>query len=1208
MSTFRLSSSLVLLSVAASSAASAAPAAAAAATLPVLPLEAASAPWAAAGSAACSGGFCGDIRARLEVQAGDVVGGLATAQVFWRRRDPTPENKAVIVTDAAGAAVAVASATVESTCGVVSFAAPAGGGTFFAYYLPFQQGNGGAWTTFSWIGCNDTAYDESNPCVLGRRRLGAASVCEAATPAAALAVALENRDSFNAFTVMELMAAPAELAAAAAALAQRAGGAPWVGVFPEDRSRAVRVFDGGIPARWLPGGAPGGPDPYSPAGPAFAGTAAPGEWYAFQVGLWAFANGVANLTASATALAGPGAAAIPASAFAFVNLQGVDIGGVPFSKTDFGVDAGEVAALWVGVQVPPDAAAGAYAGAVLLSTLGGLPPLAVNITITVAGAPVDFGGAGNVTSFARLSWLYSTRGLEDTVPAPFTPVEAQGGGGSGLPLVVGVPLKRVAVGEDGMIADVIVTLPRRGGAAANALLAGAVRFELFGTGGGAQPLPSAIASAAAVSALSNSSVSWAARSVVSAPGGGSLTVDVDGSIDFTSYANFVVTISNAAGAAAPVALGDVRLTVPVAPQICGYVVGMDNGGANAAPYADKQWRWTNSTGANKLWLGRAEGGVLLNLKGDGIKWDSPMFGEDYPIVPYVPSTWGGSDAQPVTNAFGVNVTNCSATAFSGPRSLGPGESVTFRFDLALTPSKVANYTRHFATRAFQVGYGTTYQSPQEMSEQGVRVITLHQGTPGIVNGSLINPWINYPFLDDTVPLLENYTEQANALGLLVRYYYTVRELSSRAVEIFAFLAQQGEILVSQDPYIIVQPGYAHEWNTHGGSAWLHQHAGSSYAACWQQTESNGEWDPSMCSIGVSRLFNYYVEGLFYGMNQSPHMNGNYYDGTNFPRQAMLRIRRAANAGAAARGLGLPALLDLHTGREGTPDACSYASHYPLVDSVWNGEGFDFSGSPAYWLVEVSSKVHGLTGDMLGAGVDAAFKGALFGMTTRNSGEAPAWWAFWDAARIAEAAEDAVFSTLDLLPSPVRIAATSCGGGNPGTCNFSVTKNSYYDGAPCGNPAGNEACFGDGTPIGRLALADAQARCCADALCGGISFEPSVGSGCFKRSNSCLVGASGVDGYQKPGFEPAPAPGEDATHATVFSKFGSHAIVAVATWCPGGNVTATLALDYAALGLDASRLSVTAPAIAGVQKAASFAAAEGPFTLAGGGIVLLLEAQ
>ena len=98
-----------------------------------------------------------------------------------------------------------------------------------------------------------------------------------------------------------------------------------------------------------------------------------------------------------------------------------------------------------------------------------------------------------------------------------------------------------------------------------------------------------------------------------------------------------------------------------------------------------------------------------------------------------------------------------------------------------------------------------------------------------------------------VPLLANYSQQANDLGLLVRYYYTVRELSSRAWEIFAFKAQQGEVLVEQDPYVIVQPGYAHAWNTHGGSAWLHQHAGSSYAACCAYAEMNASLAARKCA-------------------------------------------------------------------------------------------------------------------------------------------------------------------------------------------------------------------------------------------------------------------------------------------------------------------------------------------------------------------------
>ena len=48
----------------------------------------------------------GDIRARLHVDATTAAaGGPVTAQIFWRRRDPNPHLKAVVVTTAAGAQV-----------------------------------------------------------------------------------------------------------------------------------------------------------------------------------------------------------------------------------------------------------------------------------------------------------------------------------------------------------------------------------------------------------------------------------------------------------------------------------------------------------------------------------------------------------------------------------------------------------------------------------------------------------------------------------------------------------------------------------------------------------------------------------------------------------------------------------------------------------------------------------------------------------------------------------------------------------------------------------------------------------------------------------------------------------------------------------------------------------------------------------------------
>lgn len=114
------------------------------------------------------------------------------------------------------------------------------------------------------------------------------------------------------------------------------------------------------------------------------------------------------------------------------------------------------------------------------------------------------------------------------------------------------------------------------------------------------------------------------------------------------------------------------------------------------------------------------------------------------------------------------------------------------------------------------------------------------------------------------------------------------------------------------------------------------------------------------------------------------MNGIYYDGTNFPRIGMIRIRRTVDAAATQLNRGFPPLLDLHTGHNPSPPTCSYASHYPLMDYVWNGEGFDWNAKPAYWLIETSGIIHGLSGDMLGSGSKSIFRGMVFGMTERNA--------------------------------------------------------------------------------------------------------------------------------------------------------------------------------------------------------------------------------
>jgi hypothetical protein len=1146
----------------------------------------------------------------IDLTAGDIVDDFAVVQIFWRRRDPHPEVKAVLVSDAAGVPVSVVSSSISGDCGVVNFTRPnLAAGLFYAYYLPYAQGGGGAGLEFSWGGCASEDPTAANPCVGGRRSLAATpgdSQCGAATSAAIPVVGLENRDGFNAFTAMEQMATSDESARAAAALAS-GGVQTWVGAFPEDARLSVRVFDAGIPSRWALAASPAAQNP------AFAAAAAPGQWLAFQVGLWAYAAAVSNVSAAFTdAAALDGSATIPAAAFTVINLAGFDTEGAPFANTAYGLPQGGVGSLWCGFDIPAGTAPGVYTSKISLSAAQSSgSALTINLTFNISGAAVPDNGADDIFSMARLSWLNSRRGLEDTVPLPFVPVSSTIKNGS---LVVASLRKSVTLTPEGLPGTALVDFERvRGGVPAtttHSLFSSAVTFDVYADASATAPLAPYITQPAAISQTTASAVSWTSTWTVAAPGG-NVSLSLTGELDFTSTLTFAVTLLSASSES--VSIGDVRLRVPVDPLLAaqGYIVGMSNSGAEATRYADRQWRWTNTTGANKVYVGHPEAAVLVNLKGDGVAWDSPMFGADYPIIPSVPPTWGGVDALPESNPFGVNVTNGTVLAFSGPRTLpASGQSTTFRFALQLLPSKAINWTAHWASRTQQLGYDVPYASPAEVAARGVTVVTLHQGTGGVINGSLINPWINYPFLGadapangTTVPFLTNFTAQSNALGMATKFYYTVRELSSRAPEMFAFKALQGEVLVDEDPWTIVQPGYAHRWNTHGGAAFLHQHMVTHYGACWQQTETNGEIDPSMCTHGVSRLFNYYVEGLAWSMSHAPFINGIYYDGTNFARSSMIRIRRAADAAALAAGGRFRAFLDLHTGREGTPDTCSYASHYPLMDSIWNGEGFDFGAAPPYWLIEISGNAHGLSGDMLGSGERSVWRGLVFGMTQRDAVSSQAIWRMWDAVRIDEAS--AMFAWWELDGHAVNATAQFSSAAFSTACSFTMTRGAYPSSA-------NEQCLQPSGPTPgcwsvNYDLQTVEAACCADAACAGFSYaHDGSGLGCCKASQDGVSKDASYDGYYKVGWKPVPPGGINCALSTVFSSYGSHAVVFLASFC-GEAVNVTLSVDWDALGLDSATALVSLPGIDGVQSPQSLESATGPFSIgADGGLAMLIQ--
>ena len=268
--------------------------------------------------------------------------------------------------------------------------------------------------------------------------------------------------------------------------------------------------------------------------------------------------------------------------------------------------------------------------------------------------------------------------------------------------------------------------------------------------------------------------------------------------------------------------------------------------------------------------------------------------------------------------------------------------------------------------------------PEKAKENGATVINIHQGNE-------LNPYINYPFV--TEDKLGAYVHKAHALGMKVKIYYTVRELSNRVAEMWALRSLGNEVF--QDG-----PG--------GGDSWLQEHLVDHYKPAWHTPLGNGEVDAAIATQGLSRWHNYYLEGLRW-LIANVGIDGLYLDGIGYDREIMKRVRKVMDRTKPG------CLIDFHCGNSFQPEygmnscANQFMEHMPYLNSLWFGEGYNYNESPDYWLVEISGIPFGLYGDMLQDNGNP-WRGMVYGMTARYySGADPKHiWKLWDDFGIAKA--------------------------------------------------------------------------------------------------------------------------------------------------------------------------------------------------------------
>ena len=404
------------------------------------------------------------------------------------------------------------------------------------------------------------------------------------------------------------------------------------------------------------------------------------------------------------------------------------------------------------------------------------------------------------------------------------------------------------------------------------------------------------------------------------------------------------------------------LVIPFKKDVAQYMMGLNLKGEKMP--GSYQWKWDvahkNQDGA---WIGDVNAGLQFSLRDQ--HYVRPLNTNFYLNKPLLlPASWGNDGKGGIDISESKNIV--SVNNYSGERAMKKGDTLYYNFNLMITPFHAINTEQQWDVRFYH-----KYDNVDTIKATGATVINIHHGTP-------INPYINYPFIAHDA--MKSYIDSAHALGLKVKIYNTVRELSNSAYEIFPLRSLGHEI---------------YSTGKGGGYSWLQEHLGGDYIAAWYVPEFK---DAAVINSGMSRWHNYYVEGMNWLVN-NVGIDGIYLDDVAYDRTTMKRIKRVLTQN------GHPGIIDLHSAnqynnRDGFNNSANlYMDNFPYLNRLWFGEYFDYEkNTPDFFMTEVSGIPFGLMGEMLQGGGNP-WRGMVYGMTNRmpwsDNADPRAIWKAWD---------------------------------------------------------------------------------------------------------------------------------------------------------------------------------------------------------------------
>jgi hypothetical protein len=876
----------------------------------------------------------GNHRAVISVAAASPASKVVIA---WRRRDD-PTNKQIIVVDAKTnkRILNVKTDNITRESGTIYFEPTSGAGKYYIYYMPYKVTARSNYPKAAYLPLKNTASE------IWLAKTGKAK------PATLLY--LEAVNAMNSFYPMEVIATKAEVAALSKT------NKPYL-VFTEDREHPIKMTHD-LPQRWVK----------RSLVPKFTGSAAKGENYSYQLGVYAANQDLKNVKVSFSNLKDNKGHEIYSQDMSCLNIRGTAYDGRHL-ENKVNLSKGDVQALWCLIDIPAKVATGAYTGKVTV-TADGVPATDIAVSITVKNQTALNGGVNHPELQTRLTWLNSRLAQENTVIKPYIPLNVDD-------KTISLLGRKVILGDNGFpkqIQTFFTPEMTEMGSTPKNILGEGIHFHIINSATHKDIVFKGYTRDVDVfSALTGDKlgtkhfkngfsfgydnkpgmVKWEASDTSE-----TLDMHVNASIEFDGYMNYEVKFT----AKQDLSLDDIKLHIPFDTAASKYLMGLNQKGGLRPDTLN--WKWDvakkNQDGA---WIGEVNAGLQYSLRDEN--YVRPLNTNFYLQKPLLlPTSWGNGGKGGITIKRKGN--NILSENYSGPRTMKKGDVLYYNFTLLITPFHPINTDFQWSTRFYH-----KYNNLDSIKATGATVVNIHHATP-------INPTINYPFIAHNA--MKHYIDSAHKLGLKVKIYNTVRELSNSAYETFPMRSLGHEIY---------SPGKG------GGYSWLQEHLGDDYIAAWYVPEIK---DAAIVNSGMSRWHNYYVEGMNW-LVQNVGIDGIYLDDVAFDRITMKRIKRVLTQD------GHPGIIDLHSANQYNKSdgfnnsANLYMEHFPYLNRLWFGEYFDYEkNSPDFFLTEVSGIPFGLMGEMLQDGGNP-WRGMIYGMTNRmpwsdNADPRPIWQA-WD---------------------------------------------------------------------------------------------------------------------------------------------------------------------------------------------------------------------